>query len=246
MRTLAKVLRPVAAGIPVTSVLFVLMALPVPAATLVLPNSGAGAVGNDSSGSLAGQIASLEFQEIWDMSQFPSGNLLITGLAYRLKPNSGALNSTVTSASLYLSTTSFTPTTMTSTFATNRGADFTKVDSVTGTLWSSPGCTGSAPCPFDIVFNFTTPFLYNPANGDLLIEQQLTGFNATGTGQLDAQNYTVNPLVGEIVASPAGATGAFDFSGNVTQLTFTIPEPASLALALLGLGALAALRRRPV
>ena len=170
---------------------------------------------------------------------------MISQLAFRLKPGTGSINATATSFSLFMSTTTFTPATMTTTFATNRGTDYTMVVSGTGTLWSSPGCTGSAPCPFDIVFAFATPFLYNRSNGNLLIETQATGYNGVGTGQFDVQNYATNPLVGEVTAFPIAPTGAKEFSDNITQLTFTqVPEPSSDALAICGLGTLVMLRLR--
>ena len=234
----------IAVSFPV--LLLILMMLPIHAGTVVLPNSDTSALGNVSSGSLAGSIPSLDAQHLWDKSQFGSlGTILITQLAFRLKPNTGSISSTVTSASISMSTTTLTTATMTTTFASNRGADYTQVDSVTGSFWNSSGCTGASPCSFDIVFNFSTPFLYNPANGNLLIEEQFTGYSASGTGQFDVQNYGVSPPVAELVASPAAATGALDFSDNVTRLTFsTVPEPASYALALCGLAAFAVLRRR--
>lgn len=78
-----------------------------------------------------------------------------------------------------------------------------------------------------------------------MIEMQASTYNGVGAGQFDVQNYFVNPLVGELVAIPASATGSLEFSDNVTQLTFTsLPEPASSALALFGLGTLAVLHQR--
>ena len=219
------------------------------AGTLVISNAQASTVGNDSSGNLAGAIASLDAQDIWDTSQFAplAGGVYITQLAFRMKPGTGSINATVTSASISLSTTTFTPATMSTTFATNRGADFTQVASLTGTLWSNPGCAGPSPCAFDIVYPFSTPFFYNPANGDLLIELQFTGYNGSGTGSLDVENYGLDPtkLVGEIAAVPAApTTGNLHYSDSVTQLTFTaVPEPTSYLLALCGLGVLVVLQR---
>ena len=217
--------------------------------TIVLPNAQTSSVGNDSSGSLALSFASGIAQDIWSSSQLASlgGSVLITQLAFRLKPGTGSINATATSFALYLSTTSLTPSTMTTTFASNRGADYTQVFSGAGTLWSSPGCTGPAVCPFDIVYNFGTPFLYNPAAGNLLIEEQFTGYNGVGTGQFDVQNYfsAAGSPIGELTAFPTAATGALEYSDNITRLTFTsTPEPSVGFMTLCGLGALAAFSRR--
>ncbi len=231
----------------VTALFLTSMVPPIHAGTVFLPNADAAIVGNDSSGSLAGSLPSGDVQDLWDKSQFGSvsGNIWITQLAFRLKPNTGGISSTVTSASISMSTTALTTATMSTTFVTNRGGDYAQVASVAGPFWSSPGCTGSGPCPFDIIFNFSTPFVYNPANGNLLIEQQWTGYNASGTGQFDVQNYALSPPVAELVAIPTAPTGTLEYSDNVTRLTFsTVPEPASLATAVCGLTALVVLRRR--
>jgi hypothetical protein len=154
---------------------------------LVVPSGQASAVANDNSGSLAGSIPNLEAQDVFGASQFSSfgGSLLITQLAFRLKPGTGSINAMAASFAIYLSTTTFAPNgnnLLTTTLATNRGPDYTQVVSGPGALWSSPGCAGPGPCPFDIVYTFGTPFLYNPSKGNLLAELQFSGYNGVGSG----------------------------------------------------------------
>jgi hypothetical protein len=227
-----------------------LMILPVHASLLVLPNAETSALGNDSSGSLALSFTSGEFQDIWDSGQFSSvpGDLLITSLAFRLKPGTGSINATVTSFDIHLSTTTRTTSNMSTTFATNRGADYTDVLSGgVGTVWSSPGCSAAlTTCPFDVVYTLTTPFFYDPTKGDLLLDFALVGYSGTGTGQFDVENFlTPGHAVSELTAIPAAATGSLEYSDNITQLGFTaVPEPASYGLILSGLGVFAAMRRR--
>jgi hypothetical protein len=206
------------------------------AGTIVAPNAQTSTVGNDNSGSLAGSIASLEVEDLWASSEFASvgQNLLITSLAFRLKPGTGSLASTAASYSLFLSTTSVAPGSSSSTFATNRGSDYKQVLSGSGALWNSAGCTGVNPCAFDIVFTFTTPFLSDPSKGNLLTDLFVTGYNGTGTGEFDVENYLVPAAakVGELVSFTAGSpTGSVEFSDNVTQFTFTsTPEPSTFLL----------------
>ncbi len=220
---------------------------------LVVPNANTSTTGNDSSGSLAGPIGGLEFQQVFGSGQFSSvpGNLLITQLAFREEPGTGSIAATATSFDLFMSTTTYSPnslpgnTLITTNFAANRGPDNTMVlSSGPGTLWGSSGCTGAGPCPFDMVFTFNTPFLYNPSRGNLLFDFQVTGYNGVGTGQFDVENFG---RTGGAVASVSGMLGSptgqvFDsfgnISGNITQFGFTVvttPEPSTLSYIALAL-----------
>ena len=92
---------------------------PVHAGIIVLPNSAANSVANDDSGDIGISFASGLAQDIWDRGQFASlgGPVLITDLAFRLRPGTGALNATVGEFDVFLSTTTFGPLTMSTTFA---------------------------------------------------------------------------------------------------------------------------------
>ncbi|MGH9351424.1 MAG: hypothetical protein ACRD2G_04570, partial [Terriglobia bacterium] len=170
--------------------------------SIVVPNFDATVVANDDSGSLAGSPPSLEVQDDYDSAQFSSagGPILITGFAWRMKPGTGSITVTDTSGSMYLSTTQYAANTssghplLTTNLATNRGPDNTLVYSAgPGTLWSSTGCGGPGPCPFDVVFTFSTPFLYNPSQGNLLVDLQATGLVGTGAGEFDVASYNADP-----------------------------------------------------
>jgi hypothetical protein len=225
---------------------------------LVVPNAQTSTPGNDSSGSLGVSGLGGEFQEVFGRSQFSSvaGSLLITQFAYRLKPDTGSINATVTSFSISMSTSPYAPNTnagntlITPAFAANRGPDNTVVLSGgAGVLWSSQGCTVSVTCPFDIVFTLSTPFLYDPSKGFLLLDTEITGYNGVGTGELDVQRYDPpgGVVAGVTPISAGSQTGIVELDGNIVQLGFTVvtPEPASCALMLGGLGVLMAIRRRP-
>jgi hypothetical protein len=238
------------------AMLLALMVSPSSAALLVVPNAQATATGNDNSGNLAGGPSNLIFQEDFGRGQFASvpGSLLITSFAWRTKPGTGPIAFSDTSLSVHMSTSQFAPnssgtnTLITTTFANNIGPDNTLVLSEgAGTVFSSPGCTGAGPCPFDIVFNLTTPFLYNPANGFLLLDFRGNGLIGVGTGQFDVEG--LFPLTGGSVASVSSVngstTGNLDLSGNIVQFGYTlvVPEPGSLGLMLIGGLAIVARRR---
>ncbi len=214
-----------------------LITISVPAAaggsgnTIVVPNGSATVAGNDDSGLPANTFLSIEAQTVIDPDQFPAGPILITGFAFRAAPGLGPLNLTF-SGSIYLSTSPnyANPTGhpgVSTTFANNVGPDKTLVFSGNITI-SGPACAAPGPCPFANAFAFTTPFPYNPANGPLLTDLQVTSFGVT-SGQLDVQD--CNPAscsVAGINTVPLGSPTAtkVNANGTVAQITYV---PASSA-----------------
>jgi hypothetical protein len=195
--------------------------------TVVIPNANASVAGNDSSGPYPTTPQSFQAQEVFDPSQFPAEPIYITGFAFRAVPGTGSLNISG-SGSIYLSTSRTWPNTNTghtllsTTFANNAGSDNTLVTS-SGIAPSSPACSGPAPCPFGTVVPFTTRFLYNPANGPLLMWFMETAYS--GSGQSDVQDCNGNC----VALSVTGALGAavatrLDSSEGIIQFTYT---PAS-------------------
>ena len=137
-------------------------------------------------------------QELIGPEQFGSGTaLLITKIGFRAFPGSGPLSATITNLTVHLSTSPLFPnsdngrTQMSTTYADNIGPDATLVFSGAAGLNSS-GCAGPSPCPFDQVLTLTTPFLYNPALGSLLVDLQYTGYTATA-GSLDGALFPLLP-----------------------------------------------------
>jgi hypothetical protein len=171
--------------------------------------------------------STLRDQELIGPEQFGSGTaLLITKIAFRAFPGSGPVSGSATNLTVHLSTSPLFPNTdngriqMSTTYANNIGTDNTLVYSGPAIL-SSPGCAGPAPCPFDQVLTLTTPFLYNPTLGSLLVDLQYTGYTATA-GSLDGALFPLPPG-GAVahVSGISGATGTFGPIGHVLQLTYT-------------------------
>ena len=134
---------------------------------------------------------------------------------------------------------------LSTTFDDNVGADAMVV-------WSGPITYGSAntgpvggPRNFDIIMTFTTPFLYDPSMGNLLVEFRSTGlFAPVAFDQQSAIGDSVSFISGGI-DSP---TANFVITGGlVTQFTFSptaVPEPATLMLMGTGLVGVAAIVKR--
>jgi hypothetical protein len=212
---------------------------------VVAPNHLAGTEGNADNSYPFSVAETMRYQQVYAASQF--GTLgadpgLITAIAFRPDAVYGyAFTHTIGSIQIDLSTTAAVPGNLSLTFANNVGADDTTV--FNGSLTLSSAFTGPASGPknFDILIPLSTPFYYNPAAGNLLLDiRNFSGGNSGGTliPQLDAT--TLDPtLTGRVWAFDASATTApysFDEDtwGLVTQFTVTpVPEPATWWLCYL-------------
>lgn len=215
--------------------------------TIVIPFANTSVVGNETD-YLAGSGDSRN-QELLGAGQFAlvGGPILIDQLSFRAAPGTGPAAFSITLLNLYLSTSPKFPNTsgplMSTTFADNVGPDNTLVFS--GPVKAaSLGCAGPGVCPFDININFTTPFLYNPTQGRLLLDLLVTGFSAVD-GALDEVSFP-GPNGGSVASVGGGlndTTGGRSFDGDIVQLRYSaVPEPALGALVFIGIAALALMR----
>jgi hypothetical protein len=190
--------------------------------SIVVPNANAIVTGNGSA-QLPSSTVSAELQTVFNPSQFPAEPVYITGFAWRAAPGLGPLNVTIT-ARFYASTSPNTAATLSTTFANNTGPDHTQVLSISELTFSGAPCTAPGPCPFFVPITFSTPFLYNPANGALLLDVQFGAFS--GSGETDAESCTlVNCVTSTIFSIPAGSpTGEISYGGSITEITYA---PAS-------------------
>ena len=204
----------------------------------------------------------LEYQQVYAASQFAAfvpGGENITSIVFRVGADAadrldhGAFATTIPLIQFTLSTTAAAPDSPSSTFSANLGADATTVYGVAGVgsplAVSSAGSLQGNPAPFDITVPLTTPFFYNPAQGNLLLQVQNYSGAASPTGvELDGTMVTgdsVSRIMNLGSATSATATGA-DSEGLVTEFVAT-PVPEANITALLTTGLLFALPwlRRP-
>lgn len=153
-------------------------------------------------------------QEVYQALQFPSQPILIKELRFRPAdaPFGGVFSCTISNIQIHLSTTTAAAGALSTTFANNVGADDTTVYS--GALHLSSQFTGPAggPKDMDIVVTLQTPFLYDPANGNLLLD--VFTRTADGTGAFVQAFGESNDTGSRVVAlNPNAATASFSDTG---------------------------------
>lgn len=195
------------------------------------------------------------FQELYSATAF-LGPITITGISFASAGGEGGTAGTYTGTfTLGLGTAGTSVSSPSATYSDNEGADFTTV--FTGTVTESLTESDN----FDLTFTFTTPFNYNPANGDLLLQVTLlTDVEYSGSylyfdGNWDTfdgescNSSPVSEVFNPTAESSSGnvATGC----GLLTQFTYTtssttspVPEPAAFGFLLTGAGLLIAFRNR--
>jgi len=152
------------------------------AQVVVVPNSLATKDGNGSSTSASGN-RSVRWLGIYDASQFGalSGPSYLTQFAYRPDKVIDQSGPRTWTMRVYASTTSRSVAGLSTTFAENFGTNNTLVFDGTVNLKTrnlpGPGNTRQ----FDYVFPFTTPFLYDPAAGNLVLSLQIEGSGSAVT-----------------------------------------------------------------
>lgn len=204
-------------------------------ASVVVPNALSGVEGAGGNTFPFDSVTAQRYQQVYAASQFGGGGL-ITQVAFRPDgPLGHAFSVTIGSIQIDLSTTLAAPDGLSGTFASNVGLDDTMVFS--GSLNLSSAFTGPSggPKAFDIIVNLTTPFLYNPSLGNLLLDVRNLSGEPTGlAGEFDSQ-FTLGDPVSRTFGGIASTTAsAADSEGLVTQFTI-IPEPSTIGLLAIGL-----------
>jgi len=192
--------------------------------------------------------SSMRYQQVYGATDFVLGGVAtpqnITQIAFRPDASAGgAFSSTLLSIQIDLSTTSKAPDGLSTTFADNVGANDTVVFP-RGPLALSSSNSGPAAGPkaFDIVVNLSTPFLYDPTKGNLLLDvRNFSGGTATFLDAQITQGDSISRVLSDWPGSTvSSSTGTADTIGLVTQFTFgaasVVPEPPTGTLIGMGAG----------
>lgn len=214
---------------------------------VVVPNANETMNGNNGSKIPFSQGGG-RFQQIFEASQFSAitGPQRITEIAFRRDSSTTSFNVTIADVQINLSTTSSTPLTLSSSYASNVGPDDLIVH--TGPLTLSASGTTVVPKPFDITIPLDPGFDYDPSQGNLLLDVRMIDtfgrggtvpfFDANSLQDEDARVYC------NIQCSVDDSNGIPDGLSMVARFTFA-PEPESTLLGVTALLPLAWLARRP-
>jgi hypothetical protein len=139
-------------------------------ANVVIPGAQATVEGNSSNCFPFGCVEEMRYQQVYDAAAFGlTEPHLITAIAFRNDQSGDAFTKNHPDVQINLSTTGAAVDGLDSTFANNVGADDTIVHNGALVL-SSPLAPQVGPKPFDVVISLATPFLYDPAQGNLLLD----------------------------------------------------------------------------
>ena len=209
---------------------------------IVVPN-GAATVEGDRSIAVS-NFGPFRQQQLYLTSEFtelPATHRTVTGL-YARPDYTVVSHSSATYEDLTIKATITPHNELSSVFANNYGgAQVTTV--FDGALTMSTQATGPAEGPrgFDYYFPFETPYVYDPADGNLLVEMISTS-GPVGSLISDGFNSTSAVYVG--AGGMNTLSGNLQNGGFVNQLEF-VPEPGSGRMAaLLGIAAVVWTRRR--
>jgi hypothetical protein len=202
------------------TLLYILAATQLWGQSIVAPNEFAEQDGDTSSTSISGNAGGTRIMYLYDASQFQSLSkpAYLTSFAWRPDQNVGPSGPRTGTYKVFVSTTHQAPADFSTQFSDNIGEDNTLV--FDGTFTQS---TENKPGPgntrqFDYVFSFTTPFLYDPSAGNLVVDLQI----AEGSGEaVRIDSLTSSPVAKCAFASGSGTAASGFFSEvPVAQLTF--------------------------
>jgi hypothetical protein len=188
---------------------------------VVVPNAN-GTVAGPTSNSFPFTTtgAYMRHQQVYASSEFTGvgGPMTITSIRFRPNPSSTAPTwSTTFDLTMTVSTTAAAPDGLSATFADNHGANVAVVYSGEITLSTEQTTPVQGVTAFDVIVDLQTPFVYDPSQGNLLVDVERNG-STIGTNRfLDAVSATGDPT-SRVSSSTVGATtGTLSSIGLITQ-----------------------------
>lgn len=160
----------------------------------------------------------IRLQEVYGAGQFPTNPIVIRQIRWRPSAIFGsAFTGTISNLQINLSTTVRQPDGLSATFAQNVGTNDTVVFSGPVTMTSAFAGPAGGPKAFDMVVPLTTPFIYDPARGNLLVDVRN---HSGGPVAFVDGNQHPNDLGSRAFALGAGSTQATTVDSGVDVLQF--------------------------
>jgi hypothetical protein len=170
----------------------------------------------------------LRLQEVYGSVHFPTeGALLITELRFRPDfQQGGAFSATIANIQINLSTTVREPDALSTTFAENVGDDDTVVFSGSLTVSSQFIGPATGPKEFDIMIPLSTPFLYDPGQGNLLLDvRNYSGSTASKLSGESAAGDSASRAGGSVNSASGGRDSGVDALKIIYTATNAPPRP---------------------
>ncbi len=202
---------------------------------VVLPPSALTSAGNDYSGLLTGDI---RIQDIYDRSMFPSQPIRIKALRFRRHNSVGPVAPAPMDVEVALSASSKEADALSLTMDENLGSNNTVVFSGWLAISSTNAGTVGSTKPFDIEIPCTTPFVYDPAAGNLLVEiRTATGIAGLWTDAVsDPNDKASRQWAGSRTSTVAGIATT---TADVLQVVYELVAPTRTAVLPPGMAAAA-------
>ena len=193
------------------------------------------------------------YQQVYASDGFGgSGPLSINELRFRPRmANSFSLS--LSDVAISLTTTPVSPGALSNTLASNLDGGASAVYSGALAL-SSMGASGTPASDFDLVVGLQTPFVYDPAAGNLLLDWQSLGtvetagsfvnFDALYTGGAAPFSGVLAANAGDLVGSALAGGLVTQFDASIVVEGGVIPEPTGFLLFACGSLLVMAPRRR--
>jgi hypothetical protein len=238
----------------VVAIASLVFASPALATTLIVPGPATGNAQAPTPFNFYGSSGS-RVQQIYDSSFFP-GDELINGFSFRAFPgaapslffgNSVDISDVVIRLSTTATGANESGSLPSATFADNLESDVTTVFS--GALHLTTAATGTGPQPFDYTVSFSQPFMYDPADGNLLLDVTIpSGATVSGPGfgflTFDTVNTIDDGIYSVVNISDGGAaSGTLSTAGAITAFSVSsaaVPEPSTWMMMVTGFGILGA------
>jgi hypothetical protein len=203
--------------------------------TPVVPNL-MGQEGNSASSTPFNQTG-VRFQQVYDASQFSSVVGWIREIEFRVDAGGAGmdfLNATLSNIQISVSTTLRQPDSLSPVFADNVGLNNNIVYLGPLTMSGRNAHFPGGPNTFESGVRFTTPFFYDPAQGNLLLD--VRNYFGAATSPFDAVNSPGDPVSSLFALGADSTSGTLSTVGLVTLFVIDpVPEPSTWALVVSGL-----------